>query len=63
MSEWVDLKKRRPPMMSDVIFVCDGEMFVGCMESAPEEDPVFWTSRSFDSEKITHWMPLPEFHK
>lgn len=62
MSEWISVKVERPPRMTDVLLLSDGEIYMGWDECIhPEEDPSFCCfDRTFDEEAVTHWMELPE---
>ncbi len=61
MNEWISIKNGRPSPFRDVLLCADGKIVIGWDESTnPEEDLAYCSFQEFDSDKVTHWMPLPE---
>jgi hypothetical protein len=57
--EWIPVSERLPKLYETVI-VCDvREQYVGAWMYYGNGDWVY-DDKMFDTEEITHWMPLPE---
>lgn len=69
MSEWISVKDRLPDENCLVLFYCkNGAIFSGCMQyNGLINKPISWatygplgTGRNVATNKVTHWMTLPE---
>ena len=56
MTDWISIKDRLPEVWQDVLLVCNGKVYEGCMMN----DGDFENARGYDLTNVTHWMPLPE---
>lgn len=63
---WFDTTKHRPPFMQDLLLCVEGKVIVGWNGAEqPEEDPcyyswAFWPGIHINSERVTHWMHMPQ---
>lgn len=57
--EWISVKDRLPQSVNDCL-VTDGICCAVASYSSSDQEWDFFGLTFWDSEEVTHWMPLPE---
>ena len=61
MQRWISVNERLPEVERDVLVYMGNEVCKVCWRD--ERGDWHTSTRLFDKEDVTHWMPLPELPK